>query len=151
MAPEPNFESMCFNPFLNKNNFSDSNQGLDVNFFLDNIPSLNTEYFSSSDVKLCFSKFESPNTFSVTHRNIRSLNINFEYLTWISNFKELYKTLILKVSIVCFSETWEDDNKLENVSLIQLPGYNVSYQIRKNRRDVEISIFLHESLLFKRT
>ena len=65
MAPEPNFESMKYNPFSNSNNFSDSNQDPDVNFFLDNIPSINTEYFSPSGVKIGFSKFESLDTFSV--------------------------------------------------------------------------------------
>ena len=42
MAPEPNFESMRFDPFSNNYNLSDDNQDPDVNFFLDNIPSLNT-------------------------------------------------------------------------------------------------------------
>ena len=76
------------------------------------------------DVKLGFSKFESP--FSVLHLNITSLGKNFE------DFKELYKKLNLKFSIVCFSESWTDDNKLENDSLIQLSGYKVLHQIRKN-------------------
>ena len=99
MTPEPNFESMSFNPFSNNNNFSDGNQDPDVDFFLDNIPSLKTEYFSPSDAETGFSKFESSDTFSVLHLNIRSLRKNFE------DFKELYKTLNLKFSIVCFSET----------------------------------------------
>ena len=90
MAPELNFESMTFSVFANNDNYSDSNQEPDVNFFLDNILSLNTEYFSLSDVKIGFSKFESPDTFSVLHLNIRSLTKNFE------DFKELYKTLNLK-------------------------------------------------------
>ena len=128
MASELNFESMSFNPFSKNNNFSDSNQDLDVNFFLDNIPSLNIEYFSPSDVKIVFSKFESSDTFSVLHLNITSLRKNFE------DFKELYKMLNLKFSIIYFSETWADDDKLENDSLIQLPGYNVLHQIRKNCR-----------------
>ena len=144
MAPEPNFESMSFNPFSNNNNCSDSNQNSNVNFFLDNIPSLNAEYFSPSDVKIAFLKFESPDTFSVLHLNIRSLRKNFE------DFKELYKTLNLTFSIVCSSETWADDNKLENDSLIQLPGYNVLHQIRKNCKGGGIGIFVHESLSFKR-
>ena len=133
MASAPNFESMSFNHFSNNNNF-----------FLDNIASLNTEYFSPSEVKIGFSKFESPDTFSALHLNIRSLRKNFE------DFKELYQTLDLKFSILCFSETWADDNKLENDSLMQLPGYNVLHQTRKNRRGRGISIFAHESLTFKR-
>ena len=43
-----------------------------------------------------------------------------------------------------------DDNKLENDSLTQLPGYNVLHQMRKKCRGGGISIFLHESLSFKR-
>ena len=87
MAPESNFESMGFNRFSNNNNFSDCNQDPDVSFSLDNILSLNTEYFSPSDAKIGFSKFEYPDTFSVLHLNIRSLKKNFQ------DFKELYKTL----------------------------------------------------------
>ena len=88
-------------------------------FFSATPKSIFTEHFSPSDDKIGFSKSESPDTFSVLHLNIRSLRKNFEY------FKEPYKTLNLKFSIICFSETWADDNKLENDSLIQLHGYNV--------------------------
>ena len=62
------------------------------------------------------------------------------------DFKKLYKTLNLQFSIVCFSETWADGNKLANNSLIQLLGYNVLHQIRKNR---SVGVFVHESLSFK--
>ena len=55
--------------------------------------------------------------------------------------RNFYKTLNLKFSIVCFSETWANDNNLGNDSLIQLPGYNVLHQV---------SIFVYESLSFKR-
>ena len=72
MAPEPNFESMSSIPFSNNNNFTDSNQEPDLNFFLEKIPSRNAEYFSPSDVKIGPSKFESLDTFSVLHFNIRS-------------------------------------------------------------------------------
>ena len=135
---------MSYRPFLNNNNFSDGNQDLNVSVFLDNIYSLNTEYFLSFDVKIGFSKFASPDTFSVLHLNIRSLRKSFE------DCKELYKTLNLKFSIVCFSETWADGNKLENDSSIQLLDYNLLHQIRKNHLGGGISIFVHESLSFKR-
>ena len=97
-----------------------------------------------ANVKIGFSKFQSPDIFSVLHLKIRSLRKNFE------DFKELYKTLNLKFSIVCFSETWADDNKLENDYLIQLPGYNVLHQIGKSRRGGGINISVHESLSLKR-
>ena len=93
-----------------------------------------------SDVKIGVSKFDFPDTFSVLHLNIRSLTKTFD------DFKELYKTFNLKFSIVCFSETWANHNKPENDSLIQLPGYNVLHQIRKNHRT---SILVRESLSFK--
>ena len=103
-----------------------------VDFFLDKITFLNAEYFSPSDVKI--SKVESPETFSVLYLNTGSLRKNLEDV----NF-----------SIVFFSETWTDDNKLKNDSLIQLPGY-VLHQMRKNCRGGGISIFLHKSLYYKR-
>ena len=101
---------MSLIPFLNNKHFSDRNQDPDVNFFLDNIPSLSAEYFSPSDVKPSFSKFESPDTFSELYLNIRSLRKNF------IDFRELHKMFNLKFSIFCFSETLPDDNKLENDS-----------------------------------
>ena len=74
---------------------------------------------------------------------IRSLRKSFE------DSKKFYKTLNLKLSIVSFSETWADGNKLEHDSLIQLPGCNVLNQIRKNRRNGRTTIFVHESQPFK--
>ena len=58
--------------------------------------------------------------------------------------------LNLKFIIVCFLETWADDYKLRNDSLIQLPGYNVLRQIKKYQRGGGIIIFVQESLSFKR-
>ena len=47
MAPEPNFESISFNPISRNKNLSSNNQDPDVNFFLDKISSLNSEYIST--------------------------------------------------------------------------------------------------------
>ena len=91
MAPEPNFESMSFNPFSNNNNFSDGNQDPDVNFFLGNIPSLNTEYFSPSDIKIGFSKFKSSDSFSVLHLNTRSLGKNFKISRSFIQYDTIYR------------------------------------------------------------
>ena len=81
ISPEPNFESMSFNPLSSNKNFPESNQDLDVKFFLDDILSLNTEYFLSSDVKIGFSKLESPGTISVLHLNNINWRKNFEDFT----------------------------------------------------------------------
>ena len=80
MAPEPNFESMGYKPFLSNNISSDNIQDFDVNFFFYNITSptpVDTGHFSASDVKMGFSKCESSDTVSVLHLKIRSLSKNF--------------------------------------------------------------------------
>ena len=135
--------SISFLKIFLPNNFSDSIQNPDVNFFLDNIASFDTEYFLPSEVKIGFVKFESPDTFSELHLNIKSFRKNF------GDLKELYETLDLKFSIAYFSETWADENKFENDSLVQLPGY-VLHHIRKTRRGEGTNIFVHKSLFFKK-
>lgn len=86
MVYEPNLESMIFYHFSNNDCFG-SNQDPDVNFLLGNISSLNIEYFPPSDIKIVFSNFESPDTFSVPHLNIRSRSKIFK------DFKGMYKAL----------------------------------------------------------
>ena len=135
--------SISFLKIFLPNNFSDSIQNPDVNFFLDNIASLYTEYFLPSDVRIGFVKFESPDTFSELHLNIKSFRKSF------GDLKERYETLDLKFSIAYFSETWADENKFENDSLVQLPSY-VLHHVRKNRRGEGTNIFVHKSLFFKK-
>ena len=49
MAPEPSFETMCFNPFLANDSLNDSNQNPDVNFN-NNISPLESNYLSPSEM-----------------------------------------------------------------------------------------------------
>ena len=56
MAPEPSFETMCFNPFLANDSLNDSNQTSDVNFYND-ISSLETSYLSPSKIGKNFLNF----------------------------------------------------------------------------------------------
>ena len=109
---------MSFIPFPNNKNFSDNNQDPDVNFFLDNISSLNTEYFSPYYVKTGFLKFEYPVIFLILHLNIRSLRKNLE------DFKEFYKTINLKQSIIYFqkkeSKWWRDKYICSQVAVLQV-------------------------------
>ena len=49
MAPEPSFETMCFNRFLANDSLNYSNQNLDVNFY-NNISSLESTYLSPSEI-----------------------------------------------------------------------------------------------------
>ena len=83
MAPEPSFETMCFNPFLASDSLNDSNQNPD-NFY-NEISSLESNYLSPSEIDKNFKNF-STESFSVIHLNIRSMNKNFEA------FQDFYKS-----------------------------------------------------------
>ena len=71
MAPEPSFETMCFNPFLANNSLNDSNQNPDVNVNND-ISFLESNYLSPSEIDKKFQNFFKE-SFSVFHLNIRSM------------------------------------------------------------------------------
>ena len=82
------------------------------------------------------SKFKdyTENSFSVLHLNIRSLSKNLE------SFKKLYNLLSFKFSILCFSETWSKDEKINENSLYQLESHNLSHRNKhKNGGGVAIS------------
>ena len=100
MAPEPSFETMCFNPFLASDSLNDSNQNPD-NFY-NEISSLESNYLSPSEIDKNFQNF-SKESFSVLHQNIRSMNKNFEA------FQDFYKPLNTKFSIICLTETWANE------------------------------------------
>ena len=125
MAPEPSFETMCFNLFLANDSLNDCNQNPDVNF--NNISSLESNYLSSSEIDKNFQNF-SKESFSVLHLNIRSMNKNFEA------FQDFYKSLNTKFSIICLTETWANDSDINQNSLFQLEGYIPVHQIRKSRK-----------------
>ena len=126
MAPEPSFETMCFNPFLANDSLNDSNQNPDVNFY-NKISSLESNYLSPSEIDKNFKNF-STESFSVLHLNIRSMNKNFEA------FQDFYKSLNTKFSIICLTETWANDSDINQNSLFQLEGYISVHQIRKSQR-----------------
>ena len=70
----------------------------------------------------------------------RRVNENF------GSFAELYKWLSFKFSIMCFSETWSNDENLSKHSVFQLEGYRLLYENRKYCRGGGVAIFVHESL-----
>ena len=49
-------------------------------------------------------------------------------------FAELYKSLSFKFSIICFSETWSNNENLCKNSLFQLEGYTLLHENKKYRR-----------------
>ena len=83
------------------------------------------------------SKFKdyTENCFFVLHLNIRSLSKNLE------SFKKLYNLLSFKFSILCFSETWSKDEKINENSLYQLESHNLSHQYKKHKK-VEVLQYL---------
>ena len=141
MAPEPSFETMCFNPFLANDSLNDSNQNPDVNFY-NNISSLESNYLSPSEIDKNFQNF-SKESFSVLHLNIKSMNKNFEA------FQGFYKSINTKFTIIRFTETWANDSDINQDSLFQLEGYIPVHQIRKCCKGGGIVIFIHDALLYK--
>ena len=91
------------------------------------------------------SKFKdyTENSFSVLHLNIRSLSKNLE------SMKNLYNLLSFKFSIVCFSETWSKDEKIDENSLYQLESLNLLHQNRKHKNDGGVAISVKDSCSFK--
>ena len=91
------------------------------------------------------SKFKdyTENSFFVLHLNIRSLSKNLE------SFKKLYNLLSFKFSILCFSETWSKDEKINENSLYQLESHNLLHQNRKHKNGGGIDISVKDSYSFK--
>ena len=79
--------------------------------------------------------------FSILHLNIRSIKKNFE------NFKLFLSSLEFSFSVICFSETWLDDL---DKSTYELPNYISKHQARSDRRGGGVSIYIHNSLKFKK-
>ena len=133
MAPEPSFETACFNPFLVNDSVNDSNQ---------NPKYLESNYLSPSKIDKNFQNF-AKQSFSVLQVTIRSLNKNFEA------FQNFYKSLNTKFSIICLTETWANASDINQKSFFQLEGYIPVHQIRKSRKGGGIITFIRDSLLYK--
>ena len=136
-----NFELLSFNPFATNDLFSDSNIDPDKNFYDDfNISLFQTNYFTPNEFTKNFDM--SCDSFSVLHLNVRSLNKNFKH------FKDFFASLKLKFSVLCFSETWAEEDISKN-SLFQLEGYNLIHQNRKDRKGGGLAIFVDKIFTFK--
>ena len=57
MAPNTTFESLNFNPFIFNGSLNDKSQDPDVNFFHDNVSSLDRDYISLSNFNVNFRVF----------------------------------------------------------------------------------------------
>ena len=141
MTPDINFESLSYNHLSIHESSINSEHDPDISFNQD-VSFLETQYCSPIDFQNHFQCFLR-DSFSVLHLNIRSMNKNFE------SFKEFYSKINFKFSIVSFSETWVDDISFSKNSNVQLSGYQVLHQTRKNRKGGGVCFFVHENLSFK--
>ena len=132
---------MPYNPFSIHESSINSEHYPDMNFYHD-ISSFETHYCNPNDFKNNFEGFLK-DSFPILHLNIRSTNKNFK------SFKEFYLTINFKFSIVCFSEIWVDDISFNKIQNLQLSGYKVLHQTRKNCKGGGVCAFVHENLSFK--
>ena len=132
---------MFFNPFSTKKCFVDNDYDPDVNFYHD-VSMLDTQHLMPDKFKTNFKDF-SKNSFSDLHLNIRSINKNFEAFT------EFYSKLNHIFTVMCFSETWASEEKINKNSTVQLKNYNVIHQVRNSRKRGGLCIFIHDSLCYK--
>ena len=139
-SERPNFENLKYNLVDNSDDILRNNPcDPDVNFFSLKTENLHTPYILPEE----FQKFvgsSSHDSFSILHLNIRSNKENFE------NYKLFFSTLAFSFSVICFSETWLD--KVGN-SLYELPYYISKHQVRDTHKGGGVSIYIHNSLIFK--
>ena len=84
------------------------------------------------------------NDFSIFHLNIRSIKIFF------GNFKLFLSSLNFNFSVICFSETWLDEETLSTSrSLYELSVYKSIHQIRNYGKGGGVPIYIDKSLNFK--
>ena len=109
--------------------FNDNN--FDVNF--------NTNPITPSDFGNTYNSLV-PNSFAVSHVNVRSMNKNFEEL------KLLYETVLTeKFKVIGVSETWA----MYNSNLFNLNSYNLEYNCRKIGRGGGVAAYIHNSVNYK--
>ena len=77
MALNSVFESQFFNPFSVNEELQNNELDPDVNYYLDEISSLDTKYYVRDEIKDQLKSLQL-NSFSVLHLNIRSMKKYFE-------------------------------------------------------------------------
>ena len=126
VSPNSDFESQSFNPFSVSEEFQHNELDPDVNYYLDEISSLDTKYYVPDEVKDQL-KILQLNSFSVLHLNIRRMKKYFEA------FQAFIESLNFIFSEICASETWLQAHEISDSSF-QLPRhYNFDVAREKNR------------------
>ena len=94
MAPNSVFESQFFNPFPVNEELQNNELDPDVNYYLNEISSLDTKYYVLDEVKDQLKSLQL-NSLSVFHLNIRSMKKHFEA------FQDFIESLNFKFSAIC--------------------------------------------------
>ena len=125
ISTEGHFEKQVFNPFDFQKVLIDEGNDPDINFFNDKSETVDSPYFSVDEFNSLSEKLLQ-NSFSILHINIRSLLKNFEKL------REYLSPVKRDFSVVVLTETWCNDNKTAQNSILQLPNYTPIHQIKNN-------------------
>ena len=142
ISTEGHFEKQVFNPFDFQKVLIDEGNDPDINFFNDKSETVDSPYFSIDEFNSSSEKFK--NSFCILHINIKSLNKNFEKL------REYLSLVKRNFSLVALTETWCNDDRAAQNSLLQLPNYTPIHQIRNNgQRGGGVVLYVHNSLNFK--
>ena len=104
-----------FHHFLVNEELQNNELDPDVNYYLDEISSIDTKYYAHDEVKDQLKSLQL-NSFSVLHLNIRSMKKHFQ------DFHNFIESLNSKFSAICLSETWLQAHAISD-SNFQLPGY----------------------------
>ena len=97
MAPNSDSESQFFNPFSVNEELQNNEIDPNVNYYLDEISSLDTKYYVPDEVKDQLKRLQL-NSFSAFHLSVRNMKKHFE------DFQDFIESLF-KLSAICLSET----------------------------------------------
>ena len=125
ISTEGHFEKQLFNPFDFQKVLIDEGDDRDIKFFNDKSETVDSPYFSIDEFNSLSEKLLQ-NSFSILHINIRSLHKNFEKL------REYLSAVKRDFSVVVLTETWCNDDKAAQNSILQLPNYTPIHQIKNN-------------------
>ena len=139
ISTEGHFEKQVFNPFDFQKVFIDEGNDSDINFFHYKYETVDSPYFSIDEFNSSSEKLLK-NSFSILHINIRGLNKIFEQL------REYLSLVKRDFSVVAPIETFCNDDKAAQNSLLQLPNYTTIHQIRNNgQRRGGVVLYVHNS------
>ena len=134
MASKFDCESSVFNSFLVKGNSIYNEVDPDVNFF-QGIPSFDTKHYSPPD-------FNKVLKTSLRMQFLFFMSILEMWKRTLTTLEIFYYALDFRFSIICFSETWDDDGFGKN-SLYQLKTYKEN-KIRNGHKGVSsVSLFMN--------